>query len=384
LEFGERDVNVAEDGEVIIHELAHGIHDWITNGVHVENTNEEFSSLSEGTADYWAQSYSRSLNQWSSSNPAFHWLFKWAGHNPIWAGRSTNVSTTYPNRFSFSNFHDRGQIWSTAMMRIFDGIGKIKTDKILWEGIRMTNMNTDQPQAAAAVYLAAMNLNYSWSDLCVIHNSFVQAGYNTFTNGSFAPSHNGTVSFGSSPTKNMTTYMNVPSTYFTVNLSNVSACTWTISSGTAYYFTPNSTGTSVNIQIPTNGTVTFALKTTVSCGTSTSYRTFKHSSSSWRNNGSIYPNPFTNSLSIELYKDDENVTNDYFNVENRGNSYDNEFFNDANILIYDQNAKLIRRFNYKNTGNTINLNLSDLQYGIYFIEIQQGLYIRREKIIKGQ
>jgi zinc metalloprotease ZmpB len=384
LEFGELDVNLAEDADVILHELAHGIHDWITNGVHLNNTNDEFISLSEGTADYWAQSYSRSLNQWAITNPAYHWVFNWAGHNPLWRGRATNVTTTYPNRFSFSSPHDRGQIWSTAMMKIFDGIGKTKTDKILWEGIRMTNMNTDQPQAASAVYLAAMNLNYSWSDLCVIHNSFLQAGYNTFANGSFAPPHNGTVSFGSSPTKNMATYTTVPSTYFTVNLSNVSSCTWTISSGTAYYFTPNSTGTSVNIQIPTNGSVTFALKTTVSCGTSTSYRTFKHSSSSWRNNGSIYPNPFTNSLSIELYKDDGNVTNDYLNVENRSNNDISDFFNEANIRVYDQNAKLIKHFSYKNTGNTINLNLSDLQYGIYFIEIQQGLYMRREKIIKGQ
>jgi Zn-dependent metalloprotease len=379
--FGEGGVDDAEDADVVIHELGHGIHDWITNGG-LSNAD----GLSEGTGDYWAQSYSRSLlNQWPSTNPAYHWVFNWDGHNPFWAGRATNDTRFYTQTVA-AGIHDRGQIWATAMMRIFDGIGRTKSDKVLWEGLRMTNSLSTQEEAAAKVYQAALNMNYSWNELCIIYNSFVIADYTPFVTHTipFTPPHSGTVSFGST-TKNMGTATSVSSTSFIVNLSNVSSCTWSVYSGTAYYFTPNSTGTSVNIQIPTNGNVTFALKTTTSCGSSTSYRTFTHSSSSWRNsNGSVYPNPFTNSLSIELYKEDGNITNDYLNVENRGNSYDNEFFNDANILIYDQNAKIIRRFSYKNTSNTINLNLSDLQYGIYFIEIQQGLYIRREKIIKGQ
>jgi len=62
LAFGEGGVDDAEDADVIIHELGHGIHDWLTNG-----NASQTQGLGEGSGDYWAQSYSRSLNQWSSS-----------------------------------------------------------------------------------------------------------------------------------------------------------------------------------------------------------------------------------------------------------------------------------------------------------------------------
>ena len=51
LVFGEGCVDDAEDADVIIHELGHGIHDWITQG-----GLSQVNGLSEGTGDYFAQS----------------------------------------------------------------------------------------------------------------------------------------------------------------------------------------------------------------------------------------------------------------------------------------------------------------------------------------
>ncbi|SIQ33773.1 Thermolysin metallopeptidase, catalytic domain [Chryseobacterium sp. RU37D] len=89
LVFGEGGVDDAEDADVILHELGHGIHDWLTNG-----NLSQVQGLSEGCGDYWAQSYSRSLNQWPSSAAAYNWMFSWDGHNEYWPGRITNYTAT--------------------------------------------------------------------------------------------------------------------------------------------------------------------------------------------------------------------------------------------------------------------------------------------------
>ena len=47
---------------VIIHELGHAIHDWVTG----ENLSQ-VNGLSEGTGDYFAQSYSRAYGLWPRS-----------------------------------------------------------------------------------------------------------------------------------------------------------------------------------------------------------------------------------------------------------------------------------------------------------------------------
>ncbi|RTZ46523.1 hypothetical protein EJ377_20355 [Chryseobacterium arthrosphaerae] len=115
LEFGQGGVDDAEDADVILHELGHGIHHWLSGGV------SNADGLSEGSGDYWAQSYSRSLNQWASSTPQYNWVFSWDGHNTIWDGRITNTTMIYPGSGSF---YDKAQIWSTCLMRIYDRIGK--------------------------------------------------------------------------------------------------------------------------------------------------------------------------------------------------------------------------------------------------------------------
>ena len=173
LAFGEGCVDDAEDSDVIWHELGHGIHDWITNGA-------TSPYLGEGNGDYWAQSYSRSLNQWNASDPAINYMFSWDGHNVCWDGRTTNYAAIYPTGLvglQGGAAHTDGQIWATVLIKILDLIGREKTDRMFLEGLALTNSSTNQQNAARALRQAAIDMNYSCSDIKTITQKFVAAGY---------------------------------------------------------------------------------------------------------------------------------------------------------------------------------------------------------------
>ncbi len=172
MEFGQGGVDDAEDADVILHELGHGIHHWLSGGV------SNADGLSEGSGDYWAQSYSRSLNQWASSTPQYNWVFSWDGHNTIWDGRITNTTMIYPGSGSF---YDKAQIWSTCLMRIYDRIGKEKTDRAFLEGLDLTTSTTNQQNAAIAVRQAAIDMlgqfGFTCNDINIMTEEFTTSGY---------------------------------------------------------------------------------------------------------------------------------------------------------------------------------------------------------------
>jgi Zn-dependent metalloprotease len=173
LVFGEGGVDDAEDADVVLHELGHGVHDWLTNG-----SLSQVQGLSEGCGDYWAQSYSRSLNQWATSAPAYNWMFSWDGHNEYWSGRITNYTVLYPGSGAI---HTIGQIWASALMRIYDKIGKAKTDRAFLEGLSMTSSTTNQQSAAIAVRQAAIDMlgtfGFTCADITQMTQEFTAAGY---------------------------------------------------------------------------------------------------------------------------------------------------------------------------------------------------------------
>ncbi|MCF6133329.1 T9SS type A sorting domain-containing protein [Flavobacterium wongokense] len=169
LAFGEGCVDDAEDADVIWHELGHGLHDWMTNG----NTS---SQIGEGNGDYWAQSYSRSLGQWTAADPAFQYMFSWDGHNVCWDGRTTDYFGIYPGDLT-GFIHDDGQIWATGLMQIWDEIGRTKTDKAFLNGLALTNSSTNQQNAAIAVRQAAINMNYPCADIAIMTEKFSGRGY---------------------------------------------------------------------------------------------------------------------------------------------------------------------------------------------------------------
>jgi fungalysin/thermolysin propeptide len=172
LAFGEGGVDDDEDADVVIHELGHGLHDWVTPSAGVSQVN----GLSEGTGDYFAQSYSRAYGNVPSSNPAWHWVFSWDGHNPFWAGRITNYTATYPGGLT-GTIHTDGQIWATCLMRIWNQLGAVKTDRVVLEGLGLTNSSTNQDDAAQALMQAAFDLGYPLSDQQIMLNEFTTTGY---------------------------------------------------------------------------------------------------------------------------------------------------------------------------------------------------------------
>ncbi len=171
LVFGEGCVDDGEDGDVIWHELGHGLHDWLTGG-----SLSQVNGLSEGSGDYWAQSHSRALNQWVSTDAASQYVFSWDGHNACWGGRTTAYAPLYPGGL-VNQIHTDGQIWSTVNMKIWDVIGRQKTDRAFLEGLALTNSSTNQQNAAIAVRQAAINMCYTCAEVKTMTDKYTAAGY---------------------------------------------------------------------------------------------------------------------------------------------------------------------------------------------------------------
>ncbi|KVN39294.1 peptidase [Burkholderia pyrrocinia] len=168
LTFGQGGVDDAEDADVVIHELGHGIHDWITNGGLSQQ-----EGLSEGTGDYLAAAYSRDFNQWSPSDAQYNWVFNWDGHNEFWGGRVTNwnVGRTYAQARG-AEIHTAGQYWASCNLVARDAIGGAAMDKAFLKGLSMTNGSTNQKAAAQAVINAAATLGYSATQIAAIGNAY--------------------------------------------------------------------------------------------------------------------------------------------------------------------------------------------------------------------
>lgn len=154
LAFGDGGVDDAEDADVVIHELGHGVHYWLTNGG-LSNLNND--GLSEGLGDYVAMSYSRAFNHWGSNTPEYFWMFSWDGHNNFWPGRVTNwhLQHSFAAGNLGSGLHTPGQYWASCNMLNFNSLGQQVADKAVLMGIAMTNGSSRQNDAAQAVLNAA-------------------------------------------------------------------------------------------------------------------------------------------------------------------------------------------------------------------------------------
>jgi hypothetical protein len=326
LTFGEGGVDDAEDADVILHELGHGLHDWMTGG-----NASSATGLGEGNGDYWAMSYSRSLNQWTSSEAAYNWVFSWDGHNEWWDGRLTNVTFTYPQTGTNTEIHTYGQIWATALMKIYDVIGKTKTDTAFLEGLALTNGTSNQKNAATAVRQAAINMNYPCADIQTMTTKFNAAGYTLAALPlTMAAIANQTVQADASNTYTLPSY---------ATLANpiVANCNATLT------------------QTPTVGTVlapgVYTITMTATSGSSTVTRTFQLTVTSFlgvnesvKNNFILYPNPATNVL---------NLKGDFDAAEN--------------ITIYNMLGQVVMRKALTNNEEAIDITtLAAGVYNVYF------------------
>ena len=169
LAFGEGGVDDAQDHDVVLHELGHAIHDYITGG----NLSQE-DGLSEGVGDYFASSYSRQFMK--PDHPAYNWTFSWDGHNDFWPGRVVNNGGHYPDAMQ-GEVHSDGEIWASSMGDVYNAIGKEAADRDLLQGLAMTNGQANQNDAASAVMKADLKLYPDGSHQAAIQKIFKARGY---------------------------------------------------------------------------------------------------------------------------------------------------------------------------------------------------------------
>ena len=318
--FGEGGVDDAEDADVILHEFGHGIHDWLTNG----SASDYFG---EGNGDYWAMSYSRSLNQWASSQAAIHYVFSWDGHNTFWSGRMDNTTKLYPTDLD-GEVHDDGEIWCAALMQIFDVIGREKMDKAFLEGISMTTTSSNQQDAAIAVRQAAIDMNYPCADIKVMTDKFTLRGY-VMPALPLTINCPGTQTVSADPNNVYT----IPS-YLTLANAISANCdaTLTQSPTTGTVVTPGTYPVTMTATSGTTASCTFNLVVTPYLGVN-------------ENNKSkavIFPNPTNNQITIK-----------------------GEFDNNESITIYNMlGQKVIEK---QIISNEERVDVSRLSNGVYFI-----------------
>lgn len=170
LVFGQGGIDDAEDHDVVLHELGHAIHDFVTKG-HLARG----EGLSEGFGDYWAVSYSRSLNRLKPENEAYGWVFTWDGHNDFWPGRVVNSTGKYPTDAQ-GEIHDAGQIFASTMMQVWDALGKEVADRLTLEGLALT-VETAKQQDAITAILKADKVIYQGAHLVQLKKIFSERGY---------------------------------------------------------------------------------------------------------------------------------------------------------------------------------------------------------------
>ncbi len=170
LSFGEGGVDDAEDADVIIHEFGHALSYSASpgsNGGSVERL-----SLDEGIGDYLAASYSRAID-------TFRWadVFTWDGHNEYFVGRTAVTQKVYPDdlELNWNNPHRNAELYSSPLMKIWETIGKEKTDKLLLQSLYSLAESMSMKDAAATLFMADEAL-YNSGNHCAIYFAFLERG----------------------------------------------------------------------------------------------------------------------------------------------------------------------------------------------------------------
>ena len=359
LQFGEGGVDDAEDMDVVLHELGHGLHDFVTNG-----NLSQVNGLSEGTGDYWANSYKRSTGFWDITDQQYFWVFGWDGHNPFWPGRVTNYGAMYPGGLT-GQIHTDGQIWATVLLEIWEIIGREKMDTAVLEGLGMTNSGTNQQNAAIAVRQAAIDMGYTCAEIDAFTDRFEARGYtlpvyicdpnacaiSAIDTANISPcDDNGTPGDGSDDffTADVTvTFVNSPTTG-SLNLTGDGTATVSVSGLTSPH-------TFVGVTFPSDGgpinlTATFSAEgactlTDTNTGTAPApCVTVGINENEALLSVSIFPNPANETISLS------NLSQEY------------------NVAIFNMLGQKVKQQTVDASKNSI--NISDLTLGVYILKFE--------------
>jgi hypothetical protein len=147
--FGDGGVDDAEDADVIIHEYHHAVS---FSAAPFTAQGHERMAIEEGLSDYMAASYSRFLNP-------FNWqkVYNWDG-NFGFQGRSCDSPKKYPID-PLASLYQNSEIWSTVLMKIWEDLGRDKTDQLLLNSMYSYFMNMSMPQAARLILQSDSLLN---------------------------------------------------------------------------------------------------------------------------------------------------------------------------------------------------------------------------------
>lgn len=135
LQFGTGGVDDAEDAEVILHELAHAIHDNQVPGFGGDIRHTEARAMGEGFGDYWSASFFAGmgprLDLWN--------LFwdKWdggpfngaKGEDPPFL-RRLDTKRHYPEDLVRAE-HIDGEIWSACLWKVRERLGRRRADTVI-------------------------------------------------------------------------------------------------------------------------------------------------------------------------------------------------------------------------------------------------------------
>lgn len=149
LYFGEGGTDDAEDADILIHEYAHAIHEWIAPGTFGGLFSEESRALAEGFADYWAFSahYAQRVRKGRDPFCLADWDARCEGDDPsqlcayppgsdcLRRVDSAKTMADYEQSDSPGVDYRNSAIWSSALREIHVAIGKRAADTIVVESL---------------------------------------------------------------------------------------------------------------------------------------------------------------------------------------------------------------------------------------------------------
>lgn len=160
LTFGTGDIDDAEDGETIVHELGHAIQDAIVPDF---GQSAEAAAMGEGFGDYFAASFFADRKPARYRTTVMTWdgllLGLEAGLNPPCL-RRVDGDGTFDDFHPRGDEHDNGLIWSATLWDVREKLGSENADRLIVESHFQLDGFTTFARGARAIIDADENLNH--------------------------------------------------------------------------------------------------------------------------------------------------------------------------------------------------------------------------------